>query len=193
MKLIVAFVLLACGSTSAKEQKATPQPLVDIQNLRTNLNTKTEAVGRFFKLLTSSSADTTTEKPRDESISRFPFISRSFRRLNIFGLQTPPSDPPRNADGTPCSCVRACVHACDTKELIPDILHVTEKPAFEVVPNFSVVQPQSFVQKSVEISESHYPKLNLNELLQHQAGDLLQQHYYEGVPFSYQQQYNHQK
>lgn len=151
----VAFVILVCRFASAAEQIADPEPLVGIQNLKNSLNTKTEVVGRFFKLLTSGSKpEVSTEKPRDESLFTFPFIGRTFRRLNIFGLQAPPDEPTKSSNGTL------------SKPDIPDILRVVSKFDDEDVSNFYVVQPlTNFEQVDEELFDHHYPKLNIDGLL----------------------------
>lgn len=175
MKPIVAVAVLLYSFALAAEEKTESQPLVNIQNLK---NAKSEVVGRLFRLLSSSGTQTTTEQPRDGSTYTFPYIARTFRRLNIFGLQTPPDDPPRNADGTPCSC--------ETKELVPDILHVTKKPADESVPNFFVVNPKRMntVVSERTSDDLYYPKLNLNELIKPTQVDSYQQ----PAPFRARQQ-----
>ncbi|CRK86840.1 CLUMA_CG000668, isoform A [Clunio marinus] len=154
-KLISLFVFLVYCYESTAQEKSTPQPLTDIQDLKNRLETKADVVGRFYKLLTLvSSFEEAAEKQQDYPTKTFPFISKSFRRLNIFGLQAPPDDPPRNADGTPCSC--------NTKELQPDILHVTDDSGSKS--NFYVVQPviqRDNDQKSTNTTiVNHYPKLN---------------------------------
>lgn len=172
MKSIFVFVV-AClfyGVVADVEQStAPPKRLVDFEAVKNGLQTKHELLGRFFKLLTSGSKET-SEKPRDESGS--PYISKSFRRLNIFGLQAPPDEPQRDSAGRPCSC--------DTQQLVPDILHVANKPEVSKnEPIYSVVWPQSAensIQKSVDISETnqhqhYYPKLDLDVLIQQPLAD----------------------
>jgi hypothetical protein len=178
--LVFAFACLFYGVSADAEQSTTPpQHLVDFKQVKNGLQTKNELVGRFFKLLTSGSAEP-SEKPRDKSTS--PYIVKSFRRLNIFGLQAPPDEPQRDSDGRPCSC--------DPKQLVPDILHLPEVAKNE--PKFSVVWPQSNdnqIQKSVELpvanqlqQHQQYPKLDLDALFQQPQGTA------EHQPFSYQYQ-----
>lgn len=171
-------ILALCSFASAAEPNANSQPLVDIQNLRNSLSTKTETVGRFFRLLSSGS------KPADESEeepSRFPFASRSFRRLNIFGLQAPPDEPTKSSDGK-----------ISEKGKVPDILHVTNRPEAENAPNFSVVQPQSNFNAIAEKStafEQHYPRLNIEGLLrEEQQPEPKQPDFYRDYESSYQPQ-----
>jgi hypothetical protein len=181
MKLIFFAFVVACffyDVVAEKEQVTTPpQRLADFNRVKNSLQTKTELVGRFFKLLTSGSAE--LENPRVKSGS--PYISKSFRRLNIFGFQAPPDEPQRDSEGKP---------VCDQKRLVPDILHVTNKPEVSKhEPIFSVVWPQSgenSFQKSIELSETnqhqHYPKLDLDALFEQPQGTA------ERQPFSYQYQ-----
>lgn len=178
----MVLIFVACffyGAAADFEETTPPQRLVDFDRVKSGLQTKTELVGRFFKLLTSGSAGP-SENPRDKSGS--PYIAKSFRRLNIFGFQAPPDEPQRDSEGKPCSC--------DPKQLVPDILHVTNKPE---VPNnqpiFSVLWPQSgenSIQKSVELpvenQQQFYPKLDLDALFQQPPGTA------EHQPFSYQYQ-----
>lgn len=171
----VLFAILAFSFASAAEPNANSQPLVDIQNLRNSLSTKTENVGRLFRLFSSGSKS--DDEPKDEP-SRFPFIARSFRRLNIFGLQAPPDEPTKSFDGK-----------ISEKEKIPDILRVTNRPDVEDAPNFSVVQPQrNFNEKSTAF-EQHYPKLNIEGLLrEEQQPEPTQPNFYQVYESSYQPQ-----
>lgn len=175
---LVLFAILACSFASAAEPNANSQPLVDIQNLRNSLSTKSETVGRLFRLLSSGakSEDASKEEP-----SRFPFIARSFRRLNIFGLQAPPDEPTTGSDGK-----------IGAKEKLPDILHVTNRPDLEDAPNFSVVQPQrnfNAVSEKSTAFEHHYPKLNIQGLLrEEQQSELPQPNFYHVYEPSYQPQ-----
>lgn len=178
--LVFAFACLFYGvAAEAEQNSASSQHLVDLERVKNSLQTKTELVGRFFKLLTSGSAEP-TEKPRVKSGSGTSYIAKSFRRLNIFGLQAPPDEPQRDSDGKPCSC--------DPKQLVPDILHVTNKPeGAKNEPKFSVVWPQggeNLIQKSVElpVTNQFYPKLNLDDLFQQPQGAI------ENQPISYQYQ-----
>lgn len=190
MKLIAPLVMffIACGFASkVTEENSKPQPLVDLHNLRTNLKTKNEAVGRFIKLLYGSTA--TTEKPTsDEPDSKLSLLSRSFRRLNIFGLQSPPDEPKKNLDGTL------------SEDPVPVTLYVINKAEYVKGPSFSIVVPDDDIDRSVDTFEpvkNHYPKLNLKELVQQQetrdfnqppTRDLFQPNYNQGFPSGYQQQ-----
>lgn len=189
--LVLSFVA-CCFASQTAEQKLDSQPLVDLRNLRNNLKTKNEAVGRFIKLLYGNTA--ADEKQRsDEPDSKLSLISRSFRRLNIFGLQAPPDEPKRNSDGVPYG----------TKDSAPEILFVMTTAEYVQGPSFSIVVPEDSIEtridKSVEMFEpikNHYPKLNIKELQQQQTNDLPQRptkdlfepNYYQGFPSGYHQQ-----
>lgn len=167
MKLVQVFIaFLVAILVSAEEERQPSHPLQAIKNLKNTLSTKSEAVGRLFKLLSVGSLRYTTERPpKDESLLRFPHTQRNLRRLNIFGLQVPPNDPLRNADGTPCSC--------ETGDSNPEILHIPKAERLTAVPSFTVVHPhaaEGAFRRSEDISVPHYyPKLNLDELLQPQS------------------------
>jgi len=128
-----------------------PQSLVDLQELRKNL--QNAAVERLFRLFVSSSGTTTTtERPR----SILPLLARSFKRLNIFGLQAAP-DPPSALAGT--------------KDVVPEILNVTPKASSKSKPNFTVVQPKQEAlvgganPAGIPIIINHYPTLNVQRPL----------------------------
>lgn len=185
MKPSFGLVIACFAFCAAEEQKnpTKPQALVDLKNLRNGLHTKAENVGRFFKHLTSGTSELPIEKekPRDKSTLRVPFISRSYRRLNIFGLQPQPDKPEKDSAGNP-------------KQSVPEILDVTRKSeSLKIEPNFSVVWPQSD-QNSLEqfsktsLTNHHYPTLDLDELFQQPPGSVQQQpksYYFQTIPESY--------
>jgi hypothetical protein len=191
MKPFFVFSIACCAlsvAAAAEKSSTNPQALVDLKNLRNGLHTKTDIVGRFFKLLRSGSSDPSNENPetRDKSDSRTSYISKSFRRLNIFGLQAPPDEPMRDANGQP-----------ESKQLVPDILQFKDKPEIsQPVSSFSVVWPksaQSSFQKSVEVplENHHYKKLDLDKLFQQPSGSVQQQptsFHYQTIPESFEQQ-----
>lgn len=146
----LVLAIVACSLSSAQDDDLKPQALIDLQQLKTALHTKNEVVGRFFKFL-SHKEESTTPKP-EEKESLLPFLARSFRRLNIFGLQAAPEEPPKNVDGTPCSCA--------TKESNPEILPVTFKPDGREPFHYQKTGPHTFDGPIV----NQYPRLSLNDL-----------------------------
>lgn len=186
--VFVCLFYVAELAAAVEQNTATPQKIIDLERVKFGLQTKTDLVGRFFKLLTSGSMEP-SEKPRDKSDSGTKLLAKSFRRLNIFGLQIPREDPQRDSDGKPCNC---------GQEFVPDILHVKNKPELpKNEPLFSVVSPQNrhdLIQKSNELPVMNlqkYPELNLDELFQQPQGTVENQpvsFHYQTVPQSHQHQ-----
>ena len=148
MKLIVITITLLLQKVVVAQETSIPEALVDIQNVRNNLKTKNEAVERFFQLLHGGSTNENFH----------PTFATSYQRLNIFGLQTPPVDPPKNPDGTPCSC--------NAEEFVPEILHVSKKPEKNNGPSFYVVSPRR--PDDVNLARPtvhHYPKLVFDDFV----------------------------
>jgi hypothetical protein len=172
MKFIIVFAFAFFVAFCCAEEKVKPtaQPFIDIKNLKNSFDFKSEVVRRFFRL---SSGAANTEAP---------LATKSFRRLNIFGLQAPPDQPQRDADGKPCS-------TCNEK--IPNILFVVNKPTDR--PNFSVVQPQRSQPRAQELipPTHHYPKLDSNQFsqqkLEQTSEEHEQQNYHEVLPTSFHQ------
>lgn len=186
MKLIVllAFTLIACNLVASQETletTVTPQPIIDLAGLGNTLRFKHDLISRIIRLLYASSLPADQQR-NDTSI--IPLIQRTFRRLNIFGLQAPPDAPPRNTDGTPLSG--------ELKEAIPDILHPSKKAEPESGPNFFVVDPQrddeeNLIPRSKVPIKNQYPKLDLVELIGlHQDGSSLPEKLHQGL-INYQQ------
>lgn len=152
MKLSVYLLFVYVLTSVEAEENSTlqPQPLVGLQSLETNLKIKNDLFERFIKLLFSGAV--TTKAPiLDVNEDRSSLFTKSFRRLNIFGLQSQPEDPTETSDGR-------------FQQPPRNIFRVTKKPEDQLTPSFSVVSPTSFINIRAVQDSSHYPKLSLDQI-----------------------------
>lgn len=170
-KLLVLTTVLASNFVSAQESPS-PDAFVDLQGIRDSFDAKSDIFVRLFKLLYGSLA--TTEQAENQTKRNLPQIATPFRRLNIFGLQLPPVEPPRNLDDTICT---TCPQV-----LVPDILSVTASPDDANTPSFFVVPPPGLRSQRLTATQPthHYPELEFEELKQAAGNKIEKQDPIEG-------------
>lgn len=151
-ELLAITAVLASNLVSAQENSSA-DAFIDLKGIRNSFVTTSDIFSRFINLLYGSLATTEPSETRTK-----PQIAKPFRRLNIFGLQLPPVEPPTNPDGTLCS-------SC-SQDLVPDILSVTAKPEDSNTPSFFVVAPPGPRSERLSATQPthHYPKLDIEEL-----------------------------
>lgn len=130
-----------------------PQPLLGVHNLETNLKIKNDLFGRFIRLLFSESVTSKIPQfePNLKKENRSSLLHKTFRPLNIFGLQSEPEAPTEKIND-------------DFRGPTREVISIRKENEDQLTPNFYVVSPTSSIDIRSAANTVHYPKLTLDPM-----------------------------